>query len=91
LPRHDRRARISPHEERVPEDRPDVKGSRAGRSGQRLAIQLAKRTAHLLDEDDPQERIRILGRGNLARNLCLRASATVGTSLLTVRIDVDPH
>jgi hypothetical protein len=24
-------------------------------------------------------------------NLCLRASAAVGTSLLTVRIDVDPH
>jgi deazaflavin-dependent oxidoreductase (nitroreductase family) len=46
-------------------------------------------TAHILDDDDPRERQRILGRGNLARWLCVYASGAVGTSPLTVRIDLD--
>jgi hypothetical protein len=28
-------------------------------------------TAHILDDDDPDERVRILGRGNRWRRLCL--------------------
>jgi deazaflavin-dependent oxidoreductase (nitroreductase family) len=46
-------------------------------------------TAHILDDDDPRERQRILGRGNPARWLCVHASAAIGTSPLTVRIDLD--
>ena len=46
-------------------------------------------TAHILDEDDPEERVRILGRGNRWRRLCLEASASMGTSPLTVRVDLD--
>jgi deazaflavin-dependent oxidoreductase (nitroreductase family) len=46
-------------------------------------------TAHILDDDDPRERQRILGRGNPARWLCVYASGAMGTSLLTVRIDLD--
>jgi deazaflavin-dependent oxidoreductase (nitroreductase family) len=46
-------------------------------------------TAHILDDDDPRERQRILGRGNPARWLCVYASAAIGTSPLTVRIDLD--
>ena len=48
-------------------------------------------TAHILDEDDPEERVRILGRGNRWRRLCLEASASMSTSPLTVRIDLDPR
>jgi deazaflavin-dependent oxidoreductase (nitroreductase family) len=47
-------------------------------------------TAHILDEDDPRERQRRIGRGNLARRFCVCASAAMGTSPLTVRIDLDP-
>jgi deazaflavin-dependent oxidoreductase (nitroreductase family) len=47
-------------------------------------------TAHLLEEDDAEERLRILGRGNRWRRLCLQASTSIGTSALTVRIDLDP-
>jgi deazaflavin-dependent oxidoreductase (nitroreductase family) len=47
-------------------------------------------TAHILDDDDPEERVRSLSRGNRWRRLCLQASASVGTSPLTVRIDLDP-
>lgn len=46
-------------------------------------------TAHILDHDDPRERQRVLGRGNPARALCLRASSAMATNLLTVRIDLD--
>jgi deazaflavin-dependent oxidoreductase (nitroreductase family) len=48
-------------------------------------------TAHILDEDDPEERVRILGRGNRWRRLCLEASASMSTSPLTVRVDLDPR
>ena len=47
-------------------------------------------TAEVLD-DDPKERARILGRGNRWRRLCLQASASVATSPLTIRIDLDPE
>ena len=46
-------------------------------------------TAHILDGDDPLERQRLIGQGNLARGLCVRASAAMGTSPLTVRVDLD--
>jgi deazaflavin-dependent oxidoreductase (nitroreductase family) len=48
-------------------------------------------TAHILDEDDPRERQRLLAQANLARRWCVRASAAMGTSPLTVRIDLDPR
>ena len=48
-------------------------------------------TAHVLDDDDPEERIRILSHSNRWRRLCLQASSAMGTSPLTVRIDLDPH
>jgi deazaflavin-dependent oxidoreductase (nitroreductase family) len=48
-------------------------------------------TAHLLDGDDPRERIRVLGRANLARRFCLCTSRAVSTEPLTVRIDLDPQ
>ncbi|MFL5889295.1 MAG: nitroreductase/quinone reductase family protein [Solirubrobacteraceae bacterium] len=47
-------------------------------------------TAHILDGDDAEKRLRILGRGNRWRRLCLQASSSIGTSPLTVRIDLDP-
>jgi hypothetical protein len=47
-------------------------------------------TARILDDDDPFERVRTLGRDDFWRRLCLRASAALATSLLTVRIDLDP-
>jgi deazaflavin-dependent oxidoreductase (nitroreductase family) len=48
-------------------------------------------TAHILEDDDPEERIRTLGRGNRWRRLCLQTSARVSTSPLTVRVDLDPQ
>jgi deazaflavin-dependent oxidoreductase (nitroreductase family) len=48
-------------------------------------------TAHILDDDDPRERMRILGRGNRWRRLCLQASAAVATDPVTVRIELDPR
>ena len=48
-------------------------------------------TAHILDDDDPEQRIRILMRGNRWRRLCLQTSTSIGTSPLTVRIDLDPR
>lgn len=46
-------------------------------------------TAHILDDDDPRERQRRIGQGNLARRLCVGASAAMSTDPLTVRIDLD--
>lgn len=60
-----------------------VKGSRP-RDGWREG------TAQILDDDDPQERIRTLSRGDRWRRLCLETSTTFATSLLTVRVDLDP-
>jgi deazaflavin-dependent oxidoreductase (nitroreductase family) len=47
-------------------------------------------TAHILLEDDPRERQRLLARAGLARRWCVRASAAMGTNPLTVRVDLDP-
>jgi len=48
-------------------------------------------TAHILDQDDPRERQRLLPQAGLARRWRMRASAAMGTSPLTVRIDLDPR
>jgi deazaflavin-dependent oxidoreductase (nitroreductase family) len=48
-------------------------------------------TAHILDDDDPQERVRILGLANRWRRLCLQASTAVAPNPLTVRVDLDPR
>jgi deazaflavin-dependent oxidoreductase (nitroreductase family) len=61
-----------------------VKGS-LSRTGWRTG------TAHILDDDDPQQRVRILSRGNRWRRLCLQASAAIATKPLTVRVDLDPQ
>jgi deazaflavin-dependent oxidoreductase (nitroreductase family) len=47
-------------------------------------------TARLLEDDDPHERRRLLGRGDPWRRLCLRATAALAGDPLTVRIDLDP-
>ena len=47
-------------------------------------------TARVLDEDDPRERMRILGQNDFWRRLCVRAAAALATSPLTVRVDLDP-
>jgi deazaflavin-dependent oxidoreductase (nitroreductase family) len=46
-------------------------------------------TAHILDDDDPVERVRILSDSNRWRRLCLQASGAIATSPLSVRIDLD--
>jgi deazaflavin-dependent oxidoreductase (nitroreductase family) len=43
----------------------------------------------ILDDDDRRERQRLMGQADLMRRLCMRASAAMGTSPLTVRIDLD--
>jgi deazaflavin-dependent oxidoreductase (nitroreductase family) len=47
-------------------------------------------TAYILNDDDPRERQRLIGRGDLARRLCVSASAAMDTDPLTVRVDLDP-
>jgi deazaflavin-dependent oxidoreductase (nitroreductase family) len=59
-----------------------VKGSLSG-AGWRTG------TAHVLEDDDPAERVRALSRGNRWRRLCLQASGRLGTDPLVVRIDLD--
>jgi deazaflavin-dependent oxidoreductase (nitroreductase family) len=48
-------------------------------------------TARVLDDDDPAERVRLLGATNHWRRLCLETSAAVATNPLTIRIDLDPE
>jgi deazaflavin-dependent oxidoreductase (nitroreductase family) len=48
-------------------------------------------TARVLDDDDPAERVRLLGPTNHWRRLCLETSAAVATNPLTIRIDLDPE
>jgi deazaflavin-dependent oxidoreductase (nitroreductase family) len=48
-------------------------------------------TAHVLEDDDPRERQRLLGQGGWWRRLCLSASGAMATDPLTVRIDLDPE
>lgn len=47
-------------------------------------------TAHILEDDDPDERVRTLGRGNRWRRLCLETSGRIGRAPLTIRIDLTP-
>ena len=47
-------------------------------------------TAHILDDDDPDKRRRILSKGNRWLSLCLTASNSVSTNPLTIRVDLDP-
>jgi deazaflavin-dependent oxidoreductase (nitroreductase family) len=47
-------------------------------------------TARILADDDPEERVRILSRGNRWRRLCLQASGAFDTTPLTVKVDLDP-
>jgi hypothetical protein len=46
-------------------------------------------TAHILDDDDPRERQRILSQASLARRLCISTSKALSTSPLTIRVDLD--
>jgi deazaflavin-dependent oxidoreductase (nitroreductase family) len=46
-------------------------------------------TAHVLEDDDPRERQRIIGRGHRGRALNAAAVRLMGSDLLTVRIDLD--
>jgi deazaflavin-dependent oxidoreductase (nitroreductase family) len=46
-------------------------------------------TAHLLDDDDPRERQRVVGQASLARRLCMSTSKLQNTSPLTIRVDLD--
>jgi hypothetical protein len=55
----------------------------------RVSVQ-PSRFAYILDDDDPRERQRLIGRGDLARRLCVSASAAMDTDPLTVRVDLDP-
>jgi hypothetical protein len=59
------------------------------RSGSRVGWRAG--TAHILDEDDPRERQRLIGQANLARRFCVCASGAMATNPLTVRIDLDPR
>lgn len=47
-------------------------------------------TAQVLPDDDPRERQRAISRGKPGRKLNAFVVRTVGTDLLTVRIDLDP-
>ena len=47
-------------------------------------------TAHILDDDDAGERRRMLVRTNFWTGLCVSAAGAIGTSPLTIRIDLDP-
>ena len=48
-------------------------------------------TAHVVDDDDPEERRRFLGRSDPWRRLCLSTSAALASDPLTIRIDLDPE
>jgi deazaflavin-dependent oxidoreductase (nitroreductase family) len=65
------------------EANPRVRVRTSSRSGWRAG------TAHILDNDDPTQRRRMLSHGDTLRRLCLSASHTMSTSPLTIRIDLD--
>jgi deazaflavin-dependent oxidoreductase (nitroreductase family) len=46
-------------------------------------------TAHILDDDDPRKRQRILSQANFARRLCMSTSKALHTNPLTIRVDLD--
>ena len=45
--------------------------------------------AHILDDDDPRERQRILSRASFPRRLCMFTSKAQNTNPLTIRVDLD--
>jgi deazaflavin-dependent oxidoreductase (nitroreductase family) len=47
-------------------------------------------TAQVLDDDDPRERRRALGRVGFWRRMCQHATHALSTDALTIRIDLDP-
>lgn len=47
-------------------------------------------TAHIMDDDDPDERVRMLASRNRWRRLCLETSGRIGQAPLTIRIDLAP-
>jgi len=46
-------------------------------------------TAHILDNDDPRERQRILSQASFPRRLCMFTSKALNTNPLTIRVDLD--
>lgn len=46
-------------------------------------------TARVLDDDDPRERQRLIARDDLARRMCMGATAALSTDPVTVRVDLD--
>jgi deazaflavin-dependent oxidoreductase (nitroreductase family) len=54
-----------------------------------LRMEWRSGTAHLLADDDPRERQRVLAKGHPLRALNAAAVRAFGTELLTVRIDLD--
>jgi deazaflavin-dependent oxidoreductase (nitroreductase family) len=46
-------------------------------------------TANILDDDDPEERQRILSQASLARRLCMSTSKAQNTNPLTIHVDLD--
>ncbi len=46
-------------------------------------------TAHILDDDDPRERYRILSQANVPRRLCMATSKALNTNPVTIRVDMD--
>ena len=46
-------------------------------------------TAHILDDEDPRERQRILSRASFPRRLCMFTSKAQNTNPLTIRVDLD--
>ena len=80
--------------EKRPLSRPHNRSERiinVGRDNRQETSSWRTGTAYVLDDDDPNERVRILGESDPWRRLCLGASKTTGTSLLTVRSDLDPR
>ena len=55
-----------------------------------LRVEWRTGTAHILYDDDPRERQRAIARGHPGRRLNAFVVRTLGTDLLTIRIDLDP-
>lgn len=58
------------------------------RAGSRAAWRTG--TAHVIDDDDPAERVRVLGQSDPWRRLCVDTSKALSTDMLSVRVDLDP-
>ena len=69
----------------------DKSGKRNGRRVVVSGIRAGWRpgTAHILDNDDPRKRQRILSQASLARRLCMSTSKALNSNPLTIRVDLD--